>query len=88
MPTNTNIEIPPVQTTKQISAFVWIARVSSFLFGLLALFSVSDLFNTVASKVMTLLVAVFGYVATWAMGQVPSSKQRAYRKAKTDQLTK
>jgi xanthine/uracil permease len=75
-PTN-NVEIPPVQSLKEISFFVWLARVSSFLFGLLAILSVSDVFNTVASKVMVLAGAVFGYVATWAMGQVPSNKQRA-----------
>jgi hypothetical protein len=85
---DTKIEVPPVQSQKQISFFMWLARITGFLYGLLTLFSISDLFNAIAVKIFAFAGAVCVYTAVWAMGQVPSSKQRAYRKAKTDQLTK
>jgi hypothetical protein len=72
-----SVELPPLQSSKQITVFVWLARVCGFFAGLLAFFSVSDLFNDIATKVFTLAVACCGWAAMWFMGQVPSAKQRA-----------
>lgn len=71
------VDVPPVESPKQINFFLWLARLTGLLFGIFNILSLSDLFTPTAVKVFILLGSICAFVAMWGMGQVPSAKQRA-----------
>lgn len=76
------VDVPPVQSPKQISFFLWLARITGFLYGIFTLMSISDLFSTIAIKVFLLLGGICSFAAMYSMGQIPSAKQRAATNSK------